>query len=433
MNTDGDPARTEEVSVSLHHAEQPPGGTEPPVTEPDPHARYRGAAIAVVCVALFVDMLVYGLAIPVLPLLPALKDAGSTGTGILFASYAASLLLITPFAGRLVDRHGPRTPLLLGLIGLGAATLLFAVGGPYPLLLLGRLFQGAAAGLSWVAGLSLIALVTPLADRARWMGLAMSMVALGVLAGPPLGGFIATHWGTHAPFVVAAVVALLDAVARLMLVPRLPHRQNDDPAGPTAVLRVPGTLAVVGLIIVQAGLIAALEPVLPFHLADTIAADSTRIGLLFALTVVAGATLNPIVGGLVATVDNRLLTGIGVLAGAVSIWWAGAADSTWSVALAMALLGAATAFVAAPATTLIGVQGGKASPPALGGAYALFNIAYAIGLLIGPLLSGPLTDALDLSGALTAIAVLTVVGGGAAALGAPSIAGLTGDDSQRPS
>ena len=84
-------------------------------------------AITVACIALFTDMLVYGLAIPVLPLLPATVQAGPAATGVLFAGYAAATVVVTPIAGRWVDRVGPRRPLLIGLVGLAAATMLVAL------------------------------------------------------------------------------------------------------------------------------------------------------------------------------------------------------------------------------------------------------------------------------------------------------------------
>jgi MFS family permease len=75
-------------------------------------------ALVVAGIALFVDMLVYGLAVPVLPLLPAVVKAGPAATGILFAGYAIAVILVTPLVGRMVDRRGPRRPLLVGLGGL---------------------------------------------------------------------------------------------------------------------------------------------------------------------------------------------------------------------------------------------------------------------------------------------------------------------------
>ena len=127
-------------------------------------------ALVVSSAALFTDMLVHGLAVPVLPLLPSVVAAGPEATGILFSSYAAAMIVATLFAGRIVDRYGPRTPLLIGLVGLAAATLLFATGGPYWLLLVARLAQGIAGGMSWVAALSLIAATTPMEKRGQSMG-----------------------------------------------------------------------------------------------------------------------------------------------------------------------------------------------------------------------------------------------------------------------
>ena len=104
-------------------------------------------ATAVSGAILFTDMLLQGLAIPVLPLLPAVVEQGAAATGILFASYAVAMVIATLFAGRMVDRRGSKGLLVAGVIVLAIATLLFATGGPYWLLLISRLLQGAAAGL----------------------------------------------------------------------------------------------------------------------------------------------------------------------------------------------------------------------------------------------------------------------------------------------
>ena len=202
-----------------------------------PEPGQQTAALVVACFALFTDMVVYGLAIPVLPLLPAVTAAGPFAAGTLFAGYAAAMIVVTPVAGRVVDRRGPRGPLLSAMLGLTAATLMFAMGGPFLVLLAARVLQGAAAGLSWVAALSLIAAVTPVRTRGRSMGIAMSMVSLGVLVGPPLAGILAARWGTAAPFLVAAGLAMADGALRVLFV-RPISAATDDPAGPVAVLRV---------------------------------------------------------------------------------------------------------------------------------------------------------------------------------------------------
>lgn len=373
----------------------PAGGTTP------------ARALVVASAALFTDMLVHGLAVPVLPLLPSVVAAGPAATGILFSSYAAAMIVATLFAGRIVDRYGPRKPLLIGLIGLAAATLLFASGGPYWLLLIARLAQGIAGGMSWVAALSLIAATTPMEKRGQSMGIALSTITLGVLIGPPLAGFLVENFGTASPFLFAAAVALVDGVLRIVLVKDSP-RVTDDTAGPLAVLKVPGSWSVVLAVAVGAAVLSGIEPVLPLQLG----ANAITIGLLFGLAALASMIANPIVGRLMASASPRLLVGAGVVAVAASLIVTGFAAALWQTIIGMTLLGVSSALLLAPATTLISSQGYLADPPTLGGSFALYNFAYAAGLAGGPLLTGFSTGKWGFANAMVITAVvLTVIGG----------------------
>ena len=364
-------------------------------------------ALVVGAVALFTDMLVHGLAVPVLPLLTAVAELGPAATGFLFASYAMAMIAATFFAGRMVDRYGPKTPLRMGLVGLAGASLLFATGGPYWLLLLARFAQGIAGGMSWVAALSLIAATTPFEKRGQAMGIAMSTITLGVLIGPPLAGFMIEHLGTAYPFLLAAGVALADGVLRIVLVKDSP-RVSDDTAGPITVLRVPGSLSVVLAIVVGAGALSGIEPVLPVHLGP----GALTIGLLFGLASLVAIIANPLVGRYVSTASPRLLIGFGVLAAAVSLLVLGWAEQLWLTSIGMSLLGLSSALLLAPATTLIGEQGFRTNPPTLGGSFALYNFAYAAGLAAGPLLTGLSVQQAGFATAMIITAIVIAVVGG---------------------
>lgn len=370
---------------------------------PTPPRTNPRMAVAVSCIALFTDMLIYGILIPLLPLMPAVERAGSSATGLLFAAYAAMMIAVTPLAGRLVDRKGPRGPLLAALLGLAAACLLFAVGGPYWLLLISRLLQGAAAGLGWVASLALIAASIPLERRGTYLGLAMSMVSIGTLAGPPLAGWLARDHGHAAPFVLAAAVLILDGVLRVVFVRPTPP-SADDPATPLDVLRVGGSWPVVILIAVGSAVTSAIEPILPVRLAVGLGLDTAGIGLLFALLVIIGAVLNPMVGAILNRVSPRLLALIGAALAIAGLLLLGAGSRLPVVIAGIVCLGGAIAFLVAPAGTLIGVQGARTTPPALGGAYSLYNLAYAAGLILGPMTAGAFTSALGYSAACAVLA-----------------------------
>ena len=370
---------------------------------PTPPRTSPHMAVVVSCIALFTDMLIYGILIPLLPLMPAVERAGSSATGLLFAAYAAMMIATTPLAGRLVDRRGPRGPLLVALLGLAAACLLFAVGGPYWLLLVSRLLQGAAAGLGWVASLALIAAAIPLERRGTYLGLAMSMVSVGTLAGPPLAGWLACDHGHAAPFVLAAAVLVVDGVLRIIFVRPTPP-QTDDPATALDVLRVRGSWSVVVLIALGSAITSAIEPVLPVRLAVGLGLDTVGIGLLFTLLVVIGAGLNPMVGAALSRVSPRLLALGGAALAVAGLVLVGTGSRLPVVVAGIVCLGAAIAFLVAPAGTLISVQGARTTPPALGGAYSLYNLAYAAGLTAGPALAGVLTSVLGYPAACTALA-----------------------------
>lgn len=404
---------------------------------PTPPRTSPHMAVVVSCIALFTDMLIYGILIPLLPLMPAVERAGSSATGLLFAAYAAMMIATTPLAGRLVDRRGPRGPLLVALLGLAAACLLFAVGGPYWLLLVSRLLQGAAAGLGWVASLALIAAAIPLERRGTYLGLAMSMVSVGTLAGPPLAGWLACDHGHAAPFVLAASVLVVDGVLRIIFVRPTPPRA-DDPATALDVLRVRGSWPVVVLIALGSAVTSAIEPILPVRLAVGLGLDTAGIGLLFALLVVIGAVLNPMVGAALSRVSPRLLALVGAALAVAGLVLVGAGSRLPVVVAGIVCLGAAVAFLVAPAGTLIGVQGARTTPPALGGAYSLYNLAYAAGLTAGPALAGLLTSVLGYPAACTALAagVAVVTFGGLGRLprrlSAPEASGQGANGSQTP-
>lgn len=388
-----------------------------------PPSSRRGSstrAPLVASMALFTDNLVVGLAVPVLPLLPSVVDAGPAWTGVLFSSYAAAVVVAALVAGRYVDRHGPKTPLLIGMVGLAAATLLFATGGPFWLLLVARTAQGIAGGMSWVAALSLIAATTSFEKRGQQMGIAISMITLGVLVGPPLAGVMVEHFGTASPFLFAAAVALVDGLLRILLIKDSP-RVADDTSGPVAVLRVPGSTSIVLVVVIGAAVMAGVEPVLPGHLG----AGSLTIGLLFGLAALTGVVGNPVVGSLVASVPSRLLVGVGVAAAVAAMLAIGWAEDMWLTATGMALLGFSAAFLHAPATTLISEQGFRAQPPTLGGSFSLYTLAYAAGLAGGPLLTG---FAVDRAGFTTAMVIAAVA---LAALGALSLPRLPAADGPR--
>lgn len=365
------------------------------------------AALTVASIALAMDMLVYGLAVPILPTIARAQGAPPAAIGLLFASYAAALLLATPVVGRWVDRAGPRTPLLVGLVGLAAATLLFAVAGAFPLLVLARALQGVSAAVSWTAGLGLIAATHPPEARGRAMGLALSSIGAGTLLGPPVGGFLFEHGGMRLPFLVAAALVAADGIARWVLVRDVPAYARG--ASLAAVARRPQASRVITLTALGAALLAFFEPILPLHLARDLGIRPGGVGLLFGLAVLVGALTAPLGGLLADRLPPIIVAVTGTLIGAVAVAALGWTPSLWGVGLTLAVIAGAGSLILAPTLSLIAEVAEAQAPPAYGAAYALYNLAYAVGLTAAPLLGGLVFGATNFQGA-------TLAGGGVLAL-----------------
>jgi DHA1 family solute carrier family 18 vesicular amine transporter 1/2 len=364
------------------------------------------AALAVASVALATDMFVYGVAVPVLPVFALSLGASPATVGALFAAYAGGLTLVTPLVGIWVDRSGPRGPMLVGMGGLAAATLLFAFAPGLGWLFLARALQGLSAGVSWTAGLALIAATHSVEQRGKAMGAALASAAIGVLLGPPLGGVLFDHWGLRVPFLVAAALAALDGLARLLLIRRGARPEQSLALRP--LLRDARTLPVLGLTLLGSMLIAFLEPVLPLHLVQKLAATPTSIGLLFGVAALTNSLSYPFAGRAAQGRSAIAVARWGLRLGAAALCIVGFLPSLWSVGLGVCAVAVAAGFILTPTTLLVGEIAEAQRPPAYGAAYALFNLAYAGGLAVAPLFAGVGTSAggLPLTGAAFAVLLL---------------------------
>ncbi|KAG9061688.1 hypothetical protein KI688_007269 [Linnemannia hyalina] len=177
--------------------------------------RARRSPFAVACVvamALFTDMVVYGVVVPILPDIVKNRLGGTPReVGLLFACYAIGLLASTPVFAILSDKYqNRRIPMMVGMLGLAVATVGFSLASNYWVLILARIGQGSAGGASWTIGLGLLADVYPPDNLGVVMGATMTANAVGFMVGPMVGGYLYEYHGYSAPFIFCAGLAILD-------------------------------------------------------------------------------------------------------------------------------------------------------------------------------------------------------------------------------
>ncbi|KAL0141957.1 major facilitator superfamily domain-containing protein [Mucor lusitanicus] len=309
---------------------------------------------------LFTDMLVYGVVIPCLPILVIDRLEGdSTMVGFLFGCY---------------DRYqNRRYPMMGGMLGLVISTLAFAMADTYALLVLARVAQGVAGCASWSG----------------------------------IGGALYEYGGMEAPFFFCAGFAVLNFLAILWLAePKHNHieetqvicnRASTDKKSLTMIdlLKNWRILSCVLCVTVSASVFAGIEPALPIHLQQTFNASASTSGFIFVAMVVP-AFLAPLIGHLSDKIGRQAISATGMIMMAIasplvalqytSIYW---------IIPPLMVFGLSSPVTLTPVLPEMGETVNEMGGAAYAQVYALYNMAYSIGMFIGPVVAGLIMSAAD--------------------------------------
>jgi DHA1 family tetracycline resistance protein-like MFS transporter len=193
----------------------------------------KKAAIGFIFVTLLIDVMGFGLIIPVLPaLISQLKgisiSQAATYGALLLSTFAITQFLFSPMIGNLSDRYGRRPVLLLSLFGFGVDYIILALAPTYGWLFIGRVIAGIT-GASFTTATAYIADVSPdPTTRAKNFGMIGAAFGLGFVLGPALGGLLA-GWGIRAPFYAAAGLCMLNCIYGYFLLPESLSKENRRP------------------------------------------------------------------------------------------------------------------------------------------------------------------------------------------------------------
>ena len=181
----------------------------------DPAAVSRRRSLGTVLVIVFIDLLGFGVIIPILPFYVRSFGVSDVFIGLLAASYSLMQFVFAPLLGRLSDERGRRPVLMLSLLGSTVAWIIFGLGaqlepvfgvvGALAALFASRMLAGAMGG-NIATAQAYVTDVTPVEERANALGLIGATFALGFVFGPALGGIVASD------AVVGAARDLLPAV-----------------------------------------------------------------------------------------------------------------------------------------------------------------------------------------------------------------------------
>ena len=169
--------------------------------------------LGLIFLTLFIDMVGFGIVIPVLPLYAEGSHIGATNTQLMWivGIYSLLQLVCSPLLGKWSDRIGRKPVLVVSILGTAIGFVILGAANTVWMLVLGRIIDGASGGNISTA-MACIADVTTKENRSRNMGLVGAAFGLGFMLGPAIGGVLSKHFGLATPFYFAAGLALLNAL-----------------------------------------------------------------------------------------------------------------------------------------------------------------------------------------------------------------------------
>jgi MFS family permease len=332
-----------------------------------------------VAAIVLVDTMFYAAIAPLLPYYAHHFHLAKAQAGLLSASYAAGTLLGSIPAGWMAARAGVRATILTGLGLMIGSSVVFAFAQDIALLDTARFVQGVGGAGSWAAGLAWLILRAPASRRAELIGAALAAAIAGALLGPVLGT-AATQTSPKLVFLLVAGLGLLLLLWTFKEQAPAPSGES-QPMSFLPALRDRRVLAGMWLTTLSALLYGTLSVLAPLRLSH-LGASNVTIGVVFLLGAAAAGVVSPLVGRMADRRGRRtpVLGGLG-------------ASTIWLLLLALPRSVALLFAFVVVADPLFGIQ----YPPAgamisdgaenvgLGQTYAfgLFNLAWAVGQVVG--------------------------------------------------
>jgi DHA1 family tetracycline resistance protein-like MFS transporter len=353
--------------------------------------------MAVLFLVVFVDLVGFGLLIPLLPFYVQRTGAGPEVITLVLGLYSLAQFVAAPVWGRLSDRHGRKPILALTSIGLGLSYVLLAFADSLALVALSRIVGGLMAGNIATAQAYVSDVTTPEA-RARGMGILGAAFGLGFIVGPAIGGVLAGADVNAADFVSPALAAMILSFAAafgvmFFLKESLPREARGGPRatlrdkfGALADQRALLMLAAAGFLVITAW--AQFETVFALWVNALFSYGPREIGFVLGFMGVVSVLVQGLfMGALTRRFGERRLALIAVvlfISGYVAI----AASPDLPIMLAAcAALALGSALFNPSVTSLVSQEASSGERGAVLGAY---QAATALGRVAGPAFSGVL-------------------------------------------
>jgi DHA1 family tetracycline resistance protein-like MFS transporter len=374
--------------------------------------------LVIIFVTVFIDLLGFGIIIPLLPFYAQSYGASPFVIGLLGTVFSLMQFLVAPLCGRWSDRIGRRPIILAGLLASAVAYVALALADSLALIFAARILGGIAGGNIPTAQ-AYIADITTHENRAKGMGLIGAAFGLGFIIGPAVGGIL-TRFGHATPMWCAAALCFANFVAAIFLLPESRQGRRDRVSlSRFDLLRRArhhgGLVPLLMVFFLVSTAFSGFEATFALFTERRFEFNAERIGYVFAFIGLVLAIVNGVlVGRVVPIVGERRLVPLAIALIAIALLLLPVAHS---VPALFAVCGAMAIGMGFNNPSLTSAVSRLSDPAEQGGMLGLAQSLAALGRIVGPAWGGFLFDRIDITtpyfsaGAVMSLALLLAIAG----------------------
>ena len=363
----------------------------------------------VLALAIFSSMLGVGIISPLLPLYSEKLGATDIWIGIIFASFFISRTIITPTIGRLADRRGRKLLLSIGLLGSAIISLGYIWADSPSQLTLVRLIHGVVSGMIQPIAQAYVGDISPEGEEGKWMGYYNTAFFSGFGCGPLMGGALTDHFGMVFSFSAMGGLNLLAFLVVAFLLPEIRHTKTAVSPQPSfKEMSASGMMK--GIFSFQLAFAfgrGTFSTFLPIFAGIYLGLSPTLIGILIAVNILLMSLLQTYGGNIADRFSRRALTVIGSFASAASLALIPLGGNFWQL-LVICAFGGIGGAIASPAASALSVGEGRRF--GMGRTMAILAMAFSIGMGVGPLLGGVISDFVNINSVFYFGAIAGLIG-----------------------
>lgn len=324
-----------------------------------------------------------------------------SATGLLFASKAIVQLMVNPFSGAIIDRIGYDIPMMIGLVIMFLSTSLFACGRSYGTLFFARSLQGVGSAFADTAGLAMIAdRFTEENERSKALGIALAFISFGCLVAPPFGGALYQFAGKEMPFLILALISLLDGFMLLLVMKPIKQQMAENQTPRPASVPIwqlmmdPYIACCAGALTMSNVALAFLEPTISLWMEDTMTTDNWKIGMIWL------PAFFPHVLGVIITVKMARryphhqwrMAAIGLAMEGLSCFIIPFCTSYKMLMIPICIICFGIALIDTALLPTLGYLVDTRYVSVYGSIYAIADISYSLAYAVGPIVAGAIVE-----------------------------------------